>query len=153
MEMMYSHDEDKLRLKNLATVKKYLKMSGSRLDRHKLFTDDCIWGRGFTEAGDTEQIKGSANLAKTDEWNTRCFPDWKWTNIIIFQTQDPNYFWAECDGSGQAIFPGYPPTVHSAHFLHSFEMDNGKIKVYREFFNPVKELLDFGYKVPQLKRE
>jgi len=153
MEKTFSHDDDKLRSKNLATVKKYISMVVPRLNRHKLFTDDCTWGLGFSERGRPIYVKGIKKLAKMDEMNTRCFPDWKWRNIKIFQTQDPNFFWVECDGSGNALFSSYPPTRHSAHFIHSFEMENGKIKFYREFFNPVKELLDFGFKVPQLKRE
>ncbi len=153
MENSFSSKDKELRKKNLATVKKYMSMVGSRLNRHKLFTDDGTWGRGFTEAGDSDYVKGIENLAKMDEMNTRCFPDWQWTNIRIFETQDPNFFWVECDGAGKALFPGYPPTIHSAHFIHSFEMEDGKIRFYREFFNPVKELMDFGYKIPQLKRE
>jgi hypothetical protein len=140
-------------MKNLATVKKYFAMEGPRLNRHKLFTDNCTWGLAFSETGGPINVSGINDLAKMDEWNTRCFPDWKWRNVKIFQTQDPNYFWVECDGSGKALFPGYPPVIHSAHFIHSFEMIDGKIKAYREFFNPVKELLDFGFQIPHLKRE
>ena len=39
------------------------------------------------------------------------------------------------------------------HLVRSISTVEGKIKVYREFMNPVKELLDFGFKIPQLKRE
>ncbi len=128
-------------------------MSGSRLDRHKLFTQDCTSGLAFSETGKPMYVSGIENVARMDEWNTMCFPDWKWRNVKIYQTQNPNYFWVECNGSGQALFPGYPPVKHSAHFIHSFEMMDGKIKVYREFFNPIKELIDFGFKVPRLKRK
>jgi len=144
--------DNELRAKNLATVQKYMAMNGPRLDRHKLFTEDCTSGLAFSETGGPLFVSGIEEVAKMDEWNTRCFPDWKWENVRIFQTQDPNYFWVECDGSGQALFADYPPVKHATHFIHSFEMEDGKIKVYREFMNPVKELLDFGFKIPQLKR-
>ncbi len=26
----------------------------------------------------------------------------------IFETEDPNHFWVECDGRGKALVPGYP---------------------------------------------
>jgi phenazine biosynthesis protein len=151
-EKMFSNDDDKLRKKNLATVKKYMAMCGSRLERHKLFTDDCTWGLAYSETGGPQYVSGIENVKKMDIWNTTCFPDWAWSNVKIYQTQDPNYFWVDCDGSGQAFFPDYPPVTHSCHFVHSFEMEDGKIKFYREFMNPVKELMDFGLKIPQLKR-
>jgi len=142
-----------LRSKNLETVNKYMSMTGSRLNRHRLFTDNCTSGLAYSETGGPIYVTGIENVAKMDEWNTKCFPDWKWENIKIYQTQDPNYFWVECDGSGEARFTDYPPVKHSAHFIHSFEMEDGKIKAYREFFNPVKELMDFGFEIPRLKRE
>ncbi len=58
----------------------------------------------------------------------KCFPDWEWYNINIFGTDDPNHFWVECDGHGKILFPGYPEGYYENHFLHSFELDDGKIK-------------------------
>lgn len=96
--------DHELRSKNLETVKKYMAMTGSRLNRHKLFTDDCTSGLAYSETGGSMYVTGIENVAKMDEWNTRCFPDWKWENVKIYQTQDPNYFWVECDGSGKHGF-------------------------------------------------
>ena len=93
-----------LRVKNLETVKKYMAMTGSRLNRHKLFTDNCTSGLSYSETGGPMYVNGIENVAKMDEWNTRCFPDWSWENVNIYQTQDPNYFWVECEGSGEARF-------------------------------------------------
>ena len=41
-------------------------------------------------------------------WSLKCFPDWEWYNIKVFETDDPNHFWVECDGHGKILFPGYP---------------------------------------------
>ncbi len=32
----------------------------------------------------------------------------------IFETEDPNHFWVECDGRGKALVPGYPYIPPSA---------------------------------------
>ncbi len=56
-------------------------------------------------------------------WSLKCFPDWEWYNIKVFETDDPNHFWVECDGHGKILFPGYPEGYYENHFLHSFELD------------------------------
>jgi hypothetical protein len=149
---VFSQDDNELRQLNLATVEKYMNMNGPRLNRYKLFTDDCQIISPFTEYGEPETFSGIEQVAQRDKDTTEIFPDWTWSNVKIFQTQDLNYFWVECDGGGQAFLPGHPPAHHSDHFIHSFQMENGKIKVYREFRNPVKELMDFGLEIPHLKK-
>jgi phenazine biosynthesis protein len=152
-DRIFSHDDDAVRMKNLAAVKAYFQLQeAARAARHTLFVDDCTWGLAYSETGGPQIVSGIDELKRMDERNVSRFPDWKWTDVRIFHTQDPNYFWVECYGSGQALFPDYPPVIHSAHFVHSFEMTDGKIKHYREFFNPIKELKDFGLEVPVLKR-
>jgi phenazine biosynthesis protein len=152
-DKMFSQEDAELRMKNLATVKLYFRTDlDARRNRHQLFAEDCSWGLAFSETGGPVTISGMDELKKMDEWNVTCFPDWQWTDVRIFQTQDPGFFWVECQGSGKAIFKDYPPVIHSAHFVHRFELVDGKIRNYREFFNPVKELKDFGLEVPQLKR-
>ncbi len=74
----------------------------------------------------------------------KCFPDWEWYNINIFGTDDPNHFWVECDGHGKILFPGYPEGYYENHFLHSFELEDGKIKRNREFMNVFQQLRDLG---------
>ncbi len=73
-------------------------------------------------------------------WSLKCFPDWEWYNIKVFETDDPNHFWVECDGHGKILFPGYPEGYYENHFLHSFELDDGKIKRNREFMNVFQQL-------------
>ncbi len=46
----------------------------------------------------------------------------------IFETEDPNHFWVECDGRGKALVPGYPQGYCENHYIHSFELENGRIK-------------------------
>ncbi len=75
-------------------------------------------------------------------WSLKCFPDWEWYNIKVFETDDPNHFWVECDGHGKILFPGYPEGYYENHFLHSFELDDGKIKRNREFMNVFQQLRD-----------
>lgn len=143
-----------LRKSNRATVEKYIKTTGrERLRRHLLFTEDGIGGLWTNDTGQPIAIHGRDRLAEHAIWSLKCFPDWVWTNIEIFETQDPNFFWVECDGEGAIRFPGYPDGHYKNHFLHSFLLENGKIRQQREFMNPFEQLRALGIPVPVVKRE
>lgn len=58
--------------------------------------------------------------------NARDFPDWEFTNNIIFQTADPNYFIVEGDGSGVCCFDPEKPYMHADHYIHCFRYGGWK---------------------------
>ncbi|MGQ4388339.1 PhzA/PhzB family protein [Streptomyces sp. SAS_270] len=146
-------DEVELRRINRATVERYMNTKGQdRLRRHELFTEDGIGGLWTTDTGGPVATQGRDRLAEHAVWSLKCFPDWEWYNIQIFETQDPNQFWVECDGRGKILFGDYPEGFYENHFLHSFELDNGKIKREREFMNPFQQLRALGIPVPEIKR-
>lgn len=146
--------EAELRKMNRATVEKYMHTTGQdRLRRHLLFTEDGVGGLWTNDTGQPIAIRGRDRLAEHAIWSLKCFPDWVWTNIEIFETQDPNFFWAECDGEGAIRFPGYAEGHYINHFLHSFRLENGKIKQQREFMNPFEQLRALGIPIPEVKRE
>jgi phenazine biosynthesis protein len=142
-----------LRRRNRATVEDYLSRRGeNRLTRYQLFTEDG--SAGLYTADTTEPVvsRGHAKLEAHGEWSLRMFPDWVWFNIEIIETQDPNKFWAECDGEGKILYPNYPPGYYRNHFLHSFQLDDGKIVTQREFMNPFNQLRALGIEVPVIRR-
>ncbi len=96
--------------------------------RHSLFVEDGCAGNWTTESGEPLVFRGHESLRRLAEWLERCFPDWEWHNVRIFETEDPNHFWVECDGRGKALVPGYPQGYCENHYIHSFELENGRIK-------------------------
>ncbi|MCC7462365.1 MAG: PhzA/PhzB family protein [Gammaproteobacteria bacterium] len=142
-----------LRHTNLQTVEKYFQLQGqARLNRHELYAEDGQGGLWTTETGQPMTVQGKAGLRKAEEWNSRYFPDWRWSNTEIYQTQDPNFFWVENDGEGHIEFPGHDRTFYKNHYIHSFRMENGKIKQYREFMNICVEMRSLGYQVPKIAK-
>ncbi|WP_329015564.1 PhzA/PhzB family protein [Streptomyces sp. NBC_00690] len=143
-----------LRRKNRATVEKYLAdtKGEARLRRHELFVEDGSGGLWTNDTGAPIVIQGRDRLREHGVWSLKCFPDWEWYNIQIFETQDPNYIWVECDGHGKIKFPGYADGYYENHFLHSFELDDGKIVRNREFMNPLEQMRALGIPVPVVKR-
>ena len=148
------NDQLELRRKNRATVEQYMRTHGKdRLRRHELFTPDGSGGSWNTETGEPLVFKGHAKLAALGVWLEQCFPDWQFHNVRVFETDNPNHFWVESDGRGKTLVPGYPEGYCENHYIHSFELDNGKIKQNREFMNPFEQLRALGITVPSIKRE
>jgi phenazine biosynthesis protein len=142
-----------LRRSNRTIVETYLSARGEqRLTRHLLFAEDGAGGLWTTESGHPIVIHGRDRLRDHGIWSLTCFPDWTWYDIQIFETQDPNVFWAECEGEGKILFPGYPEGFYRNHFLHSFHFENGKIKQQREFMNPCNQFRALGIAVPEIVR-
>ncbi|GAA4188232.1 PhzA/PhzB family protein [Microbispora amethystogenes] len=149
-----SDAETELRKINRATVEQYMNTRGEdRLRRHLLFTEDGVGGLWTNDTGEPIAIRGRDRLGEHAVWSLKCFPDWVWFNIQIFETDDPNFFWVECDGEGAIRFPGYPEGHYRNHFLHSFQLENGKIKLQREFMNPFEQLRALNIPVPEIRRE
>lgn len=146
--------QQETRQHNRAVVERYMNCRGQdRLRRHLLFTEDGVGGLWTTESGEPIAIRGRDRLGEHAEWSLRCFPDWVWFNIEVFETQDPNRFWVECDGEGRIVYPGYPEGHYRNHFLHYFEFVAGKIKLQREFMNPCQQFRALGIPVPAVRRE
>lgn len=138
---------------NRSVVADYMSRKGpSRLTRYLLFTEDGDAGLWTTDTGRPVVSQGHEKLKAHGEWSLRMFPDWEWKNVTIFGTQNPEFFWVECDGEGQILYPAYPPGHYVNHFIHSFRFENGLIRQQREFMNPFQQLRALGIPVPAIDR-
>lgn len=153
MTEISERSETELRRIHRAVVEDYMSRRGAnRLTRYLLFTAD---GSAGLYTGDTVApivSTGHEKLKAHGEWSLRMFPDWVWFNIEVFETQDPNRFWVECDGEGRILYPTYPPGHYKNHFIHSFELRDGRIVTQREFMNPYNQLRALGIDIPVINR-
>lgn len=148
----FAEDAD-LRQKNRAVVADYMSRKGqNRLTRYQLFAQDGSAGLWTSDTGEPIMSTGHDKLKAHGEWSLKMFPDWEWKNVVIHETQNPNQFWVECDGEGEIRYPDYPPGTYRNHFIHSFLLEDGKIKLNREFMNPFQQLRALGIEVPQVRR-
>jgi hypothetical protein len=147
-------DANEIRDRNRKIVEQYMNTKGQdRLKRHELFTEDGCGGLWTSDTGEPIIIKGKARLKDHAVWSLQCFPDWIWYNINIYDTQDPDMFWVECDGKGKIKYKGYAEGNYENHFIHSFKFKDGKIHLQREFMNPCQQFRALGLTVPRIKRE
>lgn len=146
-------DDAALRQKNRAVVADYMSRKGeTRRTRYQLFTEDGSAGLWTSDTGEPIVSQGHAKLKAHGEWSLKMFPDWEWKNVVIHDTQDPNQFWVECDGEGEIRYPDYPVGHYRNHFIHSFLLEDGRIRQNREFMNPFQQLRALGIPVPQIRR-
>ncbi|WP_116137544.1 PhzA/PhzB family protein [Trinickia diaoshuihuensis] len=148
-------DQDsELRRRNRAVVEDYMSRRGEgRLTRYELFAEDGVGGLWTNDTLEPIVARGHETLKKHATWSLKCFPDWQWTDVKIFETQDPNRFWVECGGHGKILFPGYPEGHYENHFIHSFLLADGKIKEQREFMNPFRQMVALGIPIPRILRD
>ena len=140
---------EEIRSRNRAVVEAYMALKGeARAERWKMFTDDATTGLQYTAAGTPMVVSGIDNIRKGDRFNCQNFPDWSFTNIEIFSSEDPDRFLVECDGEGTSMVLGRP-VHHKDHYIHKFVFRDGKICLYREFMNPCNELIEMGVEMPQ----
>ena len=141
--------DDEIRTRNRAVVDAYMALKGEqRAERWKMFTDDATTGLQYSASGEPMIVEGIDNIRQGDKFNCKNFPDWSFTNIEVFYTDDPNKFLVECDGSGTSMLLGRP-IQHADHYIHKFVFRDGKIMTYREFMNPCNELIEMGVKMPE----
>jgi|WetSurMetagenome_2_1015567.scaffolds.fasta_scaffold284085_2 hypothetical protein len=111
-------DNKELRIKNRATVEKYLSMKGQeRVDRWKLYTDDCKnFVDGFYSDGSGASMYGAGgieNQKKMELMNAQSFPDWQFFNNIIFESDDPNIqLMAAQDQPTQSMAEFFEPLIY-----------------------------------------
>jgi len=147
-------NDSELRRRNRAVVEDYMSRRGEgRLTRYELFTEDGVGGLWTNDTLEPIVAHGHETLKKHATWSLKCFPDWQWTDVQIFETQDPNRFWVECKGHGKILFPGYPEGRYENHFIHSFAFRDGKIAEQREFMNPFRQMAALGIPIPRILRD
>ncbi|HEX2315139.1 MAG TPA: PhzA/PhzB family protein [Thermomonospora sp.] len=149
-----STTEAELRSAHRAIVEKYLSTTeADRRNRYLLFTENGTAALFFTDVGRPIVVRGRERLREHGELSLKVLPDWRWHDVTIFETQDPNRFWVECTGSGRILFPGYPPGVYRNHFVHSFEFADGGIVAAREFTNPIEHMRALSIDTPRIARD
>ncbi|GAA2928840.1 phenazine biosynthesis protein PhzB [Streptomyces thioluteus] len=143
-----------LRARNREAVEKYLRTGAeARLERYTLYTEDGETALFYTDIGRPIVVKGRDRLKRHNELSLQVLPDWEWIDVRIYETQDPNVIWVECDGEGTIRFPQYPEGHYRNHFIHGFTLDNGQIKSSREYANPIEHMRSLSIETPHINRD
>ncbi|KAB2388754.1 PhzA/PhzB family protein [Actinomadura montaniterrae] len=135
-----STDDVALRDRNRATVERFFKCHG--LERASLFAEDGYKVLPWTGMGHPIDMRGQYELKYNFLRNIELFTGWSWSDVTVYDTQYPDRFWVECDGGGVIRVDGYEPVTYGNHYLMSFRLEDGEIKEFREFANPLSKPTD-----------
>lgn len=141
-----ANDDPALREKNTETVRRFLGLCGKDCaKRWELFTEDCTAGPGYSLDGKVRRILGREALKTAEALRAECFPDWRFVENEFHYTSDPNYILVTNYGQGVCVGYGETPFVFREYMYHTFVMENGKIKSYREYYEPQKFAILTGF--------
>ncbi len=136
-----------LRKKNFETVKQWMEL-GLSPKITDLYAEEFTTGVAY-DFGEIPMRNTDRKMqAALDAMNAEIYPDWEWSNPVLMQSDDPNLFMVECDGKGTQLKDGKPFGTHKDHYIHRFELEDGKIKNYLEFNSPLNELREMGMVIP-----
>ncbi|MER5933276.1 PhzA/PhzB family protein [Streptomyces sp. NPDC002054] len=147
-------DHHDLRARNRRAVEQYMETGAeARLRRYTLYADDGTAALFNTDIGRPIVVKGREKLKRHGELSLEVLPDWQWSEVHIYETQDPSVIWVECDGEGTIRFPGYPEGRYSNHFIHGFTLSDGRIVSSREYTNPIEHMRALSIPTPHINRD
>lgn len=117
------------RVSNRATVARFFALPIGP-ERAQLYATDGVKqlpGLGIQWPGLDAQLKNN-------EQNRGRYPGWSWSEVVIWNTEDPTVFWVEANG---ATAPGAQP-AYVNHYVMQFVVRGGRIALFREFGAPVR---------------
>jgi ketosteroid isomerase-like protein len=136
---------DEIRHKNMETIKKFLALDGVG-DTDQFFADGGSFEQTFPFYGDAptkmvvskKQPQAAQPAPQQAEGSMpELTIDWKFYDETVYYTNDPNYIIIENYGSGKQLAQNGKYVPYSNHYFHTFRMENGLIKEYREITNPL----------------
>ncbi|GAA2346971.1 phenazine biosynthesis protein [Streptomyces kunmingensis] len=147
-------DHHDLRARNRRAVEQYLATSvEERLERYTLYTEDGTAALFYTDIGRPIVVAGREKLRHHGELALEVLPDWQWSDVHLYETQDPTVIWVECEGEGTIRFPGYPEGRYRNHFILGFTLSDGRIAASREYTNPIEHMKALGIGTPHIQRD
>ncbi|WP_322067024.1 PhzA/PhzB family protein [Burkholderia ubonensis] len=104
--------------------------------RMGLLAPDYVMELPYAPPGMRRRDTSEHHNARAD-WLRDVFLTWRRTNgPVIYETTDPKVFWVEAGGEGLTRFWG-TPMPYLNDFAIMFVVEDGKVKLFREYFNPI----------------
>jgi hypothetical protein len=128
--------DDQIRQKNERVVRDFLDLlSKKRMDTWlELWDKDGVQDMPYSPPGFPKRLEGKAAIAKhysalPTNVGRMVFPD-----LVIYPMVDPNTLYAEYRGEIEVLATGKP---YNNIYAGLFKFRNGKILLYREYYNPM----------------
>lgn len=135
--------EQDMRRINEQTVRDFLHLLAEKnLDAWAdLWTEDAVQEMPFSPAGFPTKVEGRNALLKHYSGLPKAYGAMSFPDLVIYPMLDPSWVLAEFRGEIDVIATGRP---YNNHYCGLFHLDNGKISLYREYYNPTVLTEAFG---------
>lgn len=151
-EFMETEEITRQRHKNRETVERYFTCRGLERGRGRLplwSEKEVFFEIPWTASGKPRQYIGRKVLEdKENDFNVQNYPDWGFYDQVIYETQNPDFFVAECSGKGYRVLDG-KRAYYKNHYLLTFCLKDGKIVKLQEINNQCNASLCQGHSIPQ----
>jgi ketosteroid isomerase-like protein len=134
---------------NRATVERFWKAleegppRGAALEAWKdTFAEDSVWEMPFAPEPLTKSVPGRHLIGHFVDWFFESVPDLRIDSLTVHETTDPELFVLELHGTATVSQNG--KTYANTYCTH-MRIRDGRIVLFREYFNPDVVLEAFGY--------
>lgn len=142
-------NNDQARQANRETIWNYMGLSGREAEqRAELYAPDCSFGLIHSHDALTRYAKGIKQVTQVEKMLAACFPDAYYEDIVVFQTEDPDYFLVTANGSGTCTGVTEAPFSVAMPLYYLFRMHQGKIVENHLLAAPEHLLRAMGWKNP-----
>lgn len=148
----YSFDHNvEIRKANRETVERWFSLDWAESSHGELmdalFVPHGRVQRNFRPEGREEFV--GATLREHHASYSEIFRSWTWDEKSVYSTQYPQVFWALAEGHGDLRDGG---TRYANAFAFAFVLEDAKIRVLKEWSNPIPVLESRGIAVPHLPK-
>ena len=112
----------------------------------ELWTEDAVQDMPFSPPGFPKLLSGKKAIAKHYGNLPQAVGKMDFTILHLYPMQDPNWILAEYRGEIEVLATDRP---YNNHHCGLFEVQNGKIALFREYYNPITLQESFGKELTQ----
>ncbi|MGV8084513.1 MAG: nuclear transport factor 2 family protein [Coriobacteriia bacterium] len=144
-----SSNNDALRDKNLATVKEFLAETTTE-GKAKFYLEDSAFMIPFYFGGKPHELNGLEAINKQWDLNLEHYSDMDFQVKEVIAGDDPNQFWIRIHFVGKLIAGGMDTEIVIDPMVLFFQMKDGKILRWEEYFNPLVIYTSAGIELPEI---
>lgn len=105
------------------------------------FADDAVWEMPFASAPLPRSVPGRHLIGHFVDWFFTAAPDLRIVSSVVHETTDPELFILELHGEAHLSLNG---NTYANNYCTHMRVRNGKIVLFREYFDPDEVVRAFG---------
>lgn len=135
--------EKDIRHINEQTIRDFLRLlSEKNMDAWvNLWAEDAVQEMPFSPAGFPTKVEGRDALSQHYSGLPKAFGAMSFPDLVLYSMSDPNWVLAEYRGEIDVLATGRP---YNNHYCGLFHLRDGKIVLFREYYNPIVFTEAFG---------